>query len=183
MSYLKQCAAAVQEYDGTYRRCLRESNERHDATIPICHQHYRAAFRQIAKPIADKLEHERKRAARHHCDAERAVAEYIEEQVDSQLARQQQYKEQAYAYFMRCGQFVKIGASLDPLFRLKSIRRTGGVLVPPGLDLSETELLATEPGGFDREHRLHIKFAHLRHTGEWFTETKELTDYIKGLAA
>jgi len=183
MTYLNQCAAAVQDYDGTYRRCARASNESPDATIPLCHQHYRAAFRQIAKPIANKLERERKRAARHHCDADRAVAEYIEKQMDDQIARGEQRKEQTYAYFMRCGQFVKIGASLDPLFRLHSIRRTGGILAPPGIDLSETELLATELGGFDRERRLHFRFAHLRHTGEWFTEAPELTAYIESLTS
>lgn len=182
MSYLSQCAAAVQDYDGTYRRCARDSSEGRDATVPLCHQHYRAAFRQIAQPIANKLERERKRAARHHCDAERAVAEYIEEQVDHQIARGERYKEQALTYFMRCGQFVKIGVSGNPNFRLQSIRRTGGILAPAGLDLSQTELVATEPGGFDREHRLHLRFAHLRHTGEWFTEAPELTQYIESLS-
>lgn len=181
MSYLSQCAAAVQDYDGTLRRCQRDSAEGPNAIVPLCHQHYRAAFRQIAKPIADKLERERKRAARHHCDAERAVAEYIEEQVDLQIIYTQQRKEQAYAYFMRCGQYVKIGASLHPPSRLQAIRRTGGVLFPKGLDLQKTELVATEPGGFEREHRLHIRFRHLRHTGEWFTEAPELTEYIEAL--
>jgi hypothetical protein len=182
MNYLSQCAAAVQDYDGTYRRCTRDSNESRDATIPLCHQHYRPAFRQIASPIADKLERERKRAARHHCDAERAVTEYIEEQAERQIAQGERRKEQTYTYFMRCGRFVKIGASLDPLFRLNSIRRTGGILAPSGLDLSNTDLIATEMGGFERERELHARFSHLRHTGEWFTEAPELTEYIESLS-
>lgn len=183
MSYLSQCAAVVHEYDGTQRRCARDSAEGPNAIIPLCRQHYRKAFRQIASPIADKLERERKRAARHHCNAERAVREYIEAEVDEQIERGRRYKEQAYTYFMRCGKFVKIGASADPKFRLVSIRRTGGVLTPAGLDLRDTELVATQGGGFDRERELHAKFAHLRHTGEWFTETPELTTYIESLTA
>jgi hypothetical protein len=43
-------------------------------------------------------------------------------------------------------------------------------------------LLATEPGGFERERELHAQFAHLRHTGEWFTEAPELAEYIDALA-
>lgn len=179
MNYEDQCVASVQDRDGTYGRCGRSSAERPDATVPLCHQHYRAAFRQIAAPIARKLERERKRAARHHCNADQAVQEYIAEQADIRLASAARYKEQAVAYFIRCGQFVKIGASLDPVLRLNTIRRTGGVLAPAGLDLRAAELIVTEPGGFEREHRLHIKFAHLRHTGEWFTEAPDLTSYIE----
>ena len=147
----------------------------------LCRQHYRAAFRQVAQPIAEQLERERKRAARHHCKAQRAVAEYMEEQADSHTAYAEDRKERTSTYFMRCGQFIKIGASVSPLFRVQSIRRTGGVLAPADLDLSETELLATESGGYDRERELHAKFAHLRHTGEWFTEAPELTEYIESL--
>jgi hypothetical protein len=86
------------------------------------------------------------------------------------------------AYFIRCGQFIKIGASSSPLGRLHTIRNTGGVLAPRGLDLSASELINVEPGGFEREKELHIKFAHLREVGEWFRETPELIDYIESLS-
>jgi hypothetical protein len=87
-------------------------------------------------------------------------------------------------YFIRCEQFVKIGVSKDPYLRVKQIRRgVGGALSPAGLERATSQLVGTELGGFDRERELHSKFAHLRHTGEWFTEAPELTDYIKGLAA
>jgi hypothetical protein len=87
-------------------------------------------------------------------------------------------------YFIRCEGYVKIGYSADPRARLKQIKRgTGGALFPPRMDAGASEMVATEPGGFPRERELHAKFAHLRHTGEWFTESKELTDYIEGLAA
>lgn len=87
-------------------------------------------------------------------------------------------------YFVRCEGYVKIGASSDPDARLRQIRKSGGgSFFPRRLDIGASELIATEPGGLDREKDLHAKFSHLRHTGEWFTEAPELTDYIKGLAS
>jgi hypothetical protein len=86
-------------------------------------------------------------------------------------------------YFVRCEQYVKIGASLYPEQRLEQIRKCGGGSdFPCRLDIGAAELIATEPGGKPRERELHAKFSHLRHTGEWFTEAPELTEYIKSLS-
>jgi hypothetical protein len=85
-------------------------------------------------------------------------------------------------YFIRCGGYVKIGASRSPDTRLEAIRTIGGVRAPFLLDLSGAEMIATEPGGFTREKALHAHFKHLRHTGEWFTESPELTKYIDSLS-
>lgn len=85
-------------------------------------------------------------------------------------------------YFIRCGQFVKIGVSKNPHTRLKQVRKAnGGFAFPAGLDIEKSRLIATELGSFQRERELHAKFSHLRHTGEWFTETPELTSYITAL--
>lgn len=84
----------------------------------------------------------------------------------------------ASVYFIRCGGYVKIGASRSPDIRLEAIRTIGGVRAPFMLDLSGAELVATEPGGFKREKELHAQFSHLRHTGEWFSYTPELALYI-----
>lgn len=87
-------------------------------------------------------------------------------------------------YFIRCEDFVKIGMSTDPLQRLKAIQVSGnGTYAPKNIDLSTAEIIATEVGGFDRESELHKKFDHLRHVGEWFHLSDELTDYIDGLLA
>ncbi|WP_336715396.1 GIY-YIG nuclease family protein [Arthrobacter sp. USHLN218] len=180
-TYNRQCVASVQEYDGTYRRCTRDSNERHDATVPLCHAHFKAAFRQIAQPIAEQLERERKKAARHHCDAERAVQEYIEEEMEQHIQRNERRKAATLVYFMRCDAYIKIGVSTSPRYRLEQIRKAGGVLAPHGIDLQRTELITSATGGYPRERALHAKFAHLRHTGEWFTEAPELTEYIDNL--
>lgn len=101
--------------------------------------------------------------------------------VDAQASREalkSLRNKMAYVYFIRCGGYVKIGASRTPTARAHVIRTTGGVHAPFLLDLSSAELVATEPGGFKREKELHAQFKHLRHTGEWFTEARELARYI-----
>jgi hypothetical protein len=90
---------------------------------------------------------------------------------------------EATVYFIRCEGYIKIGYAIAPHKRLRQLQATDGTKYPEGINCSTAALIQTEPGGFDRERELHSKFSHLRHTGEWFTESKELTDYIKGLAA
>lgn len=92
-------------------------------------------------------------------------------------------RSEASVYFFHCQGFVKIGYSKDPLSRLRQIRSMDGTKYPDGMDCSTATLITTEPGGFGRERELHAKFAHLRHTGEWFTETPELTEYIASTEA
>jgi hypothetical protein len=100
----------------------------------------------------------------------------------SRVAMKDLRDKKASVYFIRCGGYVKIGASRSPSARLESIRTVGGVLAPFLLDLSGAEMIATEPGGFTREKALHARFKHLRHTGEWFSEAPDLTKYIDSLA-
>lgn len=99
-------------------------------------------------------------------------------------------KEAAYqrsltvVYFIRCESYIKIGISRQPEKRLKQIRTLGSCVFPTGLDIAAAEIVATEQVGADaakREKELHQQFAHLRVVGEWFTETPEITDYIKSV--
>lgn len=99
------------------------------------------------------------------------------------VPRRRDMRADATVYFIRCEGYIKIGYAIAPHKRLKQLQATDGTKYPDGIKCSTAALIQTEPGGFDRERELHAKFSHLRHTGEWFTESKELTDYIKGLAA
>lgn len=86
-------------------------------------------------------------------------------------------------YYMRNKGYCKIGHSIHPERRLMYIRSNDGTLHPDGMQLHLTTIIATEPGGYLREQELHAKFSHLRHTGEWFTETPELTAHIEAVTA
>ena len=75
-------------------------------------------------------------------------------------------------YFIRCGEYVKIGYSINPLQRLTDLQ-TG---MPYRL-----EILASEWGTPADEKFYHTKFKHLRHVGEWFRMTDELSAFIATL--
>lgn len=70
-------------------------------------------------------------------------------------------------YYMRIGDRVKIGTTTN----LKRRRA----------EINPEELLATEPGWYDREEQRHLQFAHLRTHGEWFRLEGELQDHIDEL--
>lgn len=90
---------------------------------------------------------------------------------------------EATVYFIRCTTFVKIGYSLAPLKRLRQLQASDGTLAPEGLPVHSASIIATMDGGHAQEQKLHRRFAHLRHTGEWFNESPELTNYIESLVA
>jgi hypothetical protein len=63
---------------------------------------------------------------------------------------------------------IKIGCSAQIATRVLAQRLT---------------LLATEPGGFEREREIHRDFAEARVAGEYFTPTPALVNYIAGLVS
>jgi len=71
-------------------------------------------------------------------------------------------------YFIRQGDFVKIGTSRQLDKRLSTLRQEWG----------DFEYLGSIPGGFKREQKLHRRFAQLRVLGEWFEASPELLAFI-----
>lgn len=185
MTYQNQCVAAVQAIDGTIRRCSRESDSidpNYLTLVPICSWHYTKARRQFAAPLEDEVAKLKSAAAAHECEGQAAIEAYELERYEQSLSRAERHRKASQVYYMRCGKFIKIGVSISPLYRLRTIRETGGVLHPADLDLGKTTLVAFEPGTQEHEAAMHAKFSHLRHTGEWFTETPELTAHIEAVA-
>lgn len=75
-------------------------------------------------------------------------------------------------YFIRWGDRIKIGRSVDPTARARSI------------SLPSSSVLMTVPGGVAEERRLHVKFKKLRiRYTEWFAASPELLIYIEDLRA
>lgn len=74
-----------------------------------------------------------------------------------------------YVYFIKCGNYVKIGKSNSPERRFKSIvSEKDGTLRPANIDMSEAVLLGYVPGGDRLEGVLHGVLNSERDTGEWF---------------
>ena len=72
-------------------------------------------------------------------------------------------------YFIQNGDLIKIGRSSHIRDRMLVLRReVKGDLV----------LLGRIPTSAIKEHAVHIRFAHLRQHGEWFTDCDELRSYI-----
>lgn len=186
LDYAHQCAAWTINSQGPARKqCALPVNINIAGWIYLCNRHYDIIFQEFESRV-DNLN-----ATRVANMSERlnAVAEFeqrmLREERETYVFTEEDYDARRRAqtvYFIRCEQFVKIGISHDPYNRLNQIRKGGGTSFPRRLDIASAILIATEPGGFEREKELHSKFAHLRHTGEWFTEAPELTEYIESLS-
>lgn len=180
--YAQQCAAWTANNLGPGRRqCGLPVTQNVGDWIYLCNRHHRL----IEGEFEAELDNLNARRVKNMQDRLDAVA-HIEAQewesswrVQEYLDEHEQRRTEQTVYFIRCEQFVKIGISKNVEARLGQIRKGGGSLFPRRLDVETAELIATEPGGFEREKELHAKFSHLRHTGEWFTETPELTEYIE----
>lgn len=103
------------------------------------------------------------------------AAQQFREQRDRQMAlnRQRSAQRQAvnqsgYVYFLRHGERIKIGHSVDPGERAQA------------LSLRESDIMAVIEGGIRLEKSLHAKFAsHRIGNTEWFDVHDELLAYIE----
>ena len=83
------------------------------------------------------------------------------------------YGEFSGVYFVRCEAFIKIGVSDDVRARFRALLSASPYeLIPLGY-------IPGDPDGVDElEERLHIRFALLRHRGEWFRAEPDLLEFI-----
>ena len=104
----------------------------------------------------------------------RHEAEKLVEHIRSQIAackhitvpptkRKGDFREE-FVYFARLGDSIKIGVSVQPAKRCKSL---------------SAELLHIEPGGRRRERELHERFAKFRVSGEWFQDHRQIRSYLE----
>lgn len=75
----------------------------------------------------------------------------------------------SYIYFIRAGDMVKIGVSVDPSKRFEALQ-TGCPI--------KCELVHIEYGGIEREAHHHQRFAELREHGEWFRYEDALRTFL-----
>jgi hypothetical protein len=148
--------------------------------IPLCAAHLESVRREVRFEMVAAGEYERE----HH------VCEPSEEQISHAImmrgfarrrARDQARESLGRVYFMRSGDHIKIGTSVNVDARLQEIRKAGSAAFPEGVNVKETILLASIPGSYEQERELHRHFAHLRTVGEWFTAAPELIEYIESL--
>lgn len=88
--------------------------------------------------------------------------------LDQRVARRSDREANGVVYYIRFGDRVKIGTTVNLPQRLTSI--------------PYDEVMATEPGGPRVERQRHKQFARCRLTGEWFGLSPELRRHIGALA-
>jgi hypothetical protein len=73
-------------------------------------------------------------------------------------------------YFLRSGEFVKIGTTMRLASRIEAIRTSAAHGI---------ELLGAVRGDYSTERSWHSRFAHLHARGEWFTAAPDLLESIR----
>lgn len=163
-----------------FQTCSNPVSEKSPPLIPLCTAHLDEVTFDIITPIKEQIIAAAKALGDAYDRGVRDERQRLNAMREKQEAVQSERRAKASrVYFMRCAKFVKIGFSTNVHMRLDTIRKSGGVLMPEGLPYWTTEIAAVIPAGMDHEKELHAKFSHLRHTGEWFTEAPELTEYIE----
>lgn len=77
-----------------------------------------------------------------------------------------------YVYFIRAGEFVKIGYAGFVAGRMKELQTSNPLPL---------ELLHKEPGNLVLEAKYHASFAALHVRGEWFRYEGEIRDYVEDM--
>lgn len=92
--------------------------------------------------------------------------------IDKQTIHKNGEKSNGRVYFVRAGEYVKIGFSTDAKSRIDSLQ-TGQPY--------DLECLCLIRGSRSTESKLHTRFAKSHVRGEWFSQSEELMQYIEKL--
>lgn len=82
-----------------------------------------------------------------------------------------------FVYFIRHGDCIKVGTSINPAARLRQLSRVDDKTLRP-LALGTPELVACIPGSVRHEREWHRRFASKRIVGEWFVIDDELISAV-----
>ncbi len=141
--------------------CWPECEKRIEAGWPLCERHYRkvgARFLSERSIFSPEMGREHR---------ERQQQEYQESLVRHRAA----VEAQAQVYYVRIGDYVKIGYSINVAQRMRSLR------------VDPDALLATEPGGLMLEQQRHAQFADERvGKRENFNPSRRLLAHIAALS-
>lgn len=145
--------------DPDYVPTLQVFREYELAGIPIDDDSAAIAVRlgKVRRQAFEEEQAERRRRAEHQAELGRKFQKLLTDHPGGVV------------YYVRRGDFVKIGTTRD-------LRRRLGALRPD-------EILAVEPGSFTLERERHRQFAHCRATGEYFKAAPELATHLHDIRA
>lgn len=180
---MQVCSGAVPTISRRiFEQCGNDVSPDSPELLPLCHKHLEVVTKEITHTLREQVAELRDGIKKGRDEiADELMTEWAANREAVRRRTAEARYKRSRVYFLRCGEFIKIGTTTNLTNRLASIQKSGGVLMPHGLDYRRTELVAAIHGDQRQERDLHKQFAHLRHTGEWFTEAPELTDYINNL--
>ena len=87
----------------------------------------------------------------------------------------------SYVYFIECDGYVKIGKSVNPSSRFKTITAGsgGGTIFPNGINLKRAKLIGYVPGTEKLEKHFHFLLRKHRVDGEWFRLDSKVAKFIE----
>jgi hypothetical protein len=160
----------VGRYNGEACRTVVHTTE----PFPLCKPHYKesglAEYHTWSNGTPEEFREAVKRKANEMTRAlmDKHTDEAGLKQVGGRFIRKEQ---EPIVYFVRAGDLVKIGTTVNLVNRLKTF------------NVPSLVVLATEPGYHQRESELHRQFRDLRHQGEWFRLEGPLLEYINEIRA
>lgn len=93
-------------------------------------------------------------------------------------------QEDCFVYFLRCGNYVKIGSSVDPDVRVEQLRKGNDkTLRPNGLKMSEAVYIGSIAASRSVERDLHNVLGRYRVIGEWFEWTSVVENTVTDVLA
>lgn len=184
----RQCA--WHEIDGEPCERMTKMATNEYGGIPACRHHIGHMLATISAEFDDAvLEADREIRQSRHLIAEEALREHMESdgcdvvryqgKIERDMAEVEARRPPNYVYYMRCGDYVKIGRSHNPVDRWRAIRSIGGVRAPEGLDLTTVTLDRVEVADVKMEMFRHDQFSHLRVAGEWFEHGPEIENLMQ----
>lgn len=102
---------------------------------------------------------------------------------DARCARERHVTADAFIYFARIGDYVKIGRSRNVGNRVRSLQFDRRTNRPADTPRGPLTLLHAEPAWSGHEGLVHEAFADDRVAGEWFRASSSLLAYIDSLRA
>lgn len=127
-----------------------------DAPVALCYDHTFLVYMYMHGSISS-----------HHKSIYKAMERIEKGPSKEEIALDQAWKEQSQVYYIRIGDYIKIGYTQNLKQRIS------------GLRVDKSDVLATEPGGQAKERERHLQFANIRiGQRENFERTADLLTHI-----
>jgi hypothetical protein len=98
--------------------------------------------------------------------------------------RVERIQQDCYIYFLRCGDYVKIGSSFSPETRIAQLKKENDTtLRPKGLKMDDAVCIGWVQGARSLERDIHQVLSRYRENGEWFRWSPKVENLVTDIIA